>query len=128
MAEQSSSTLFIAGLDEHKEKVHSAMYYDLWSNGPFEINEFPDYTLIDHFKKPIPSFPPREAILDYLIGKSKYQWGNSNNQSSFLFTFEINHQWCHTILDFFWNSAIFLAQKNVFYFQPNLTKSGIPTP
>ena len=73
IAEQSSSTLFIAGLDEHGEKVHSAMYYDLWSNGPFEIKEFPDYTLIDHFKKPIPSFPPREAILDYLIGKSKYQ-------------------------------------------------------
>jgi trimethylamine monooxygenase len=67
----SSSEFITAGLDEHGERVHSAMYYDLWSNGPFEINEFPDYTLIEHFKKPIPSFPPREAILDYLKGKFK---------------------------------------------------------
>ena len=44
------------------------MYNDLWSNGPFEINEYPDYTLIDHFKRPIPSHPPREVCLDYLQG------------------------------------------------------------
>jgi trimethylamine monooxygenase len=55
-------------LDENGEKVHAAMYNDLWTNGPFEINEFPDYTLLDHFKRPYPSHPPRAVCLDYMEG------------------------------------------------------------
>lgn len=57
-------------MDEHGENVHGSMYRDLWSNGPKEAGvEYPDYTFEDHFGKPIPSFPPREVIYDYLKGK-----------------------------------------------------------
>ena len=45
------------------------MYRHLWSNGPKEALEFPDYTFEDHFGKAIPSFPPREVLFDYLQGK-----------------------------------------------------------
>ncbi len=58
----------MSGLDENGEKVHAAMYNDLWTNGPFEINEFPDYTLLEHFKRPYPSHPPRSVCLDYMEG------------------------------------------------------------
>ena len=44
------------------------MYRNLWSNGPKEALEFPDYTFDDHFGKPIASFPPREVLFDYLQG------------------------------------------------------------
>ena len=44
------------------------MYHNLWSNGPKECLEFPDYTFDEHFGKPIPSFPPREVLYDYLKG------------------------------------------------------------
>jgi trimethylamine monooxygenase len=44
------------------------MYNDLWTNGPIEVNEYPDYTLIEHFKKPIPSHPPRAVVFDYQQG------------------------------------------------------------
>ena len=59
----------LPGLNEHGEKVHGAMYNDLWTNGPIEVNEYPDYTLMEHFKKPIPSHPPRAIVLDYQQGK-----------------------------------------------------------
>ncbi len=57
------------GTDEHGEVVHSSMYKHLWSNGPKEALEYPDYTFMDHFGKPVPSFPPRAALLDYLQGR-----------------------------------------------------------
>ena len=44
------------------------MYRYLWSNGPKECLEFPDYTFEEHFGKAIPSFPPREVLFDYLQG------------------------------------------------------------
>ena len=47
------------------------MYQGLWSNGPKECLEFPDYTFDEHFGKAIPSYPPREAIYDYLKGEHK---------------------------------------------------------
>jgi trimethylamine monooxygenase len=59
------------GLDEHGEPVHSSMYRYLWSNGPKECLEFADYSFDDHFKQPIPSFPPREVLYDYIIGRAK---------------------------------------------------------
>ena len=31
--------------------------------------ELPHYTFDEHFGKPIPSFPPRAALLDYLEGR-----------------------------------------------------------
>ena len=56
-------------MDDHGEPVHGSMYRYLWSNGPKEASlEFPDYTFEDHFGKPIPSFPPREVLFDYLKG------------------------------------------------------------
>lgn len=56
------------GLDENGESVHSSMYKNLFSNAPKECLELPDYKFSDHFGKDIPSFPPREVILDYLRG------------------------------------------------------------
>ena len=44
------------------------MYRNLWSNGPKEALEFPDYTFDEHFGKPIASYPPREVLRDYLQG------------------------------------------------------------
>ena len=41
----------------------------LWSNGPKECLEFPHYTFEEHYGKPIPSFPPREVLFDYLKGR-----------------------------------------------------------
>lgn len=57
------------GVDEHGEPVHNSMYRYLWSNGPKECLEMSNYTFDEHFKKPIPSFPPRVVLRDYLIGR-----------------------------------------------------------
>ena len=51
------------------EPVHNSMYRYLWSNGPKEALEFADYSFEDHFKRPIPSFPPREVLRDYIVGR-----------------------------------------------------------
>ncbi len=59
------------GLDEYGEPVHGSMYRYLWSNGPKECLEFADYTFDRHFKQPIPSFPPREVLYDYIVGRAK---------------------------------------------------------
>ncbi|MDY6999758.1 MAG: NAD(P)/FAD-dependent oxidoreductase [Actinomycetota bacterium] len=59
------------GLDEHGDPVHGSMYRYLWSNGPKECLEFSDYTFDEHFGRPIPSFPPREVLYDYIIGRAK---------------------------------------------------------
>ncbi|MEO1194195.1 MAG: NAD(P)/FAD-dependent oxidoreductase [Pseudomonadota bacterium] len=57
------------GLDEYGEPVHCSMYRYLWSNGPKEGLEFADYTFEEHFGKPIASYPPREVLLDYIVGR-----------------------------------------------------------
>ena len=76
------------GTDQYGERVHGSMYRSvsvsttrrdpvyryltsryLWSNGPKECLEFPQYTFEDHFGKAIPSFPPREVLFDYLQGR-----------------------------------------------------------
>jgi len=62
------------GLDQYGEAVHGSMYRYLWSNGPKECLEFPDYTFEDHYGKPIPSFPPREVLFDYQKGR----WSKNN--------------------------------------------------
>ncbi|MEO1390852.1 MAG: NAD(P)/FAD-dependent oxidoreductase [Cyanobacteria bacterium J06634_6] len=59
------------GLDEYGESVHGSMYRYLWSNGPKECLEFADYTFDEHFGQPIPSFPPREVLYDYITGRAK---------------------------------------------------------
>lgn len=61
------------GLDEYGEPVHGSMYRHLWSNGPKECLEFADYTFDQHFGQPISSFPPREALYDYLVGRAKQE-------------------------------------------------------
>ena len=43
----------------------------LWSNGPKECLEFADYSFDEHFGQPIPSFPPREVLYDYILGELK---------------------------------------------------------
>ena len=57
------------GLDEYGEPVHCSMYRYLWSNGPKECLEFPDYTFEQHFGRPIASYPPRAVLADYLRGR-----------------------------------------------------------
>jgi trimethylamine monooxygenase len=59
------------GTDQYGEPVHGSMYRYLWSNGPKECLEFADYTFDEHFKQPIPSFPPREVLYDYITGRAK---------------------------------------------------------
>jgi trimethylamine monooxygenase len=59
------------GLDEHGEPVHGSMYRYLWSNGPKECLEFADYSFEEHFGKAIPSYPPREVLRDYIVGRMK---------------------------------------------------------
>jgi trimethylamine monooxygenase len=59
------------GVEKHGEPVHGSMYRYLWSNGPKECLEFSDYTFDEHFGKPIPSFPPREVLEDYILGRAK---------------------------------------------------------
>lgn len=59
------------GLDSHGDPVHGSMYRYLWSNGPKECLEFADYTFDEHFGGPIPSFPPREVLYDYITGRAK---------------------------------------------------------
>ena len=59
------------GLDEHGEPVHGSMYRYLWSNGPKEALEFADYSFDEHFGRPIPSYPPRAVLFDYIQGRMK---------------------------------------------------------
>ena len=47
-----------------------------------EVNqEFTDYSFDEHFGKPIPSFPPREVLHDYIIGRVNK--GNLKNKIKF---------------------------------------------
>jgi len=55
------------------------MYSQLWTNGPKECVEFPDYTYEEHFGGLTTSFPPREACLDYIKGYAKKH--------------KVNHDW-----------------------------------
>ena len=57
------------GLDHNGEPVHSSMYRYLWSNGPKECLEFADYSFEEHFGRPIPSYPPRAVLQDYIMGR-----------------------------------------------------------
>ena len=66
------------GSDQYGDPVPNSMYRYLWSNGPKECLEFADYSFDEHFGKPIPSFPPREVLYDYIIGRVKK--GNLKNK------------------------------------------------
>jgi trimethylamine monooxygenase len=57
------------GLDEYGEPIHGSMYRYLWSNGPKEALEFADYSFEEHFGVPIPSYPPRAVLRDYIVGR-----------------------------------------------------------
>ena len=57
------------GSDQYGDPVPNSMYRYLWSNGPKECLEFADYSFDEHFGKPIPSFPPREVLYNYIIGR-----------------------------------------------------------
>ena len=56
------------GSDQYGAPVPNSMYRYLWSNGPKECLEFADYSFDEHFGQPIPSFPLREVLNDYIIG------------------------------------------------------------
>mmetsp|Transcript_26796 Transcript_26796/g.39645 ORF Transcript_26796/g.39645 Transcript_26796/m.39645 type:complete len:459 (+) Transcript_26796:192-1568(+) len=57
------------GVNQFGEPVHNSQYCHLWSNGPKECLEFADYHFEEHFGKAIPSYPPREVLRDYIIGR-----------------------------------------------------------
>ena len=59
------------GSDQYGDPVPHSMYRYLWSNGPKECLEFADYSFDEHFGQPIPSFPPREVLYDYILGRAK---------------------------------------------------------
>ena len=59
------------GTDEYGESCHGSMYKYLWSNGPKECLEFGDYSFEEHFGRPIPSFPPRRPLRDYITGRAE---------------------------------------------------------
>ncbi|UJR28242.1 hypothetical protein I4U23_009492 [Adineta vaga] len=60
----------LTGTDSCGEPIHSSMYRHLWSNGPKEVLEYVDYTFEQHFGIPIPSYPPRAVIYDYIVGRA----------------------------------------------------------
>src|SRR5690554_3902402 len=57
------------GVGKYGEPTHGSMYKYLWSNGPKECLEFADYSFDDHFGRAIPSYPPREVLKDYIMGR-----------------------------------------------------------
>lgn len=59
------------GVTAKGEPVHGSMYKHLWSNGPKECLEFPNYTFDEHFGFQIPSYPPYDVLKDYLDGYYK---------------------------------------------------------
>ena len=59
------------GSDQYGDPVPNSMYRYLWSNGPKECLEFADYSFDHHFGQAIPSFPPREVLFDYILGRAK---------------------------------------------------------
>ena len=66
---------------QYGDPVPNSMYRYLWSNGPKECLEFADYSFDKHFGKTIPSFPPREVLYDYIVGRAKS--GNLKNKVKF---------------------------------------------
>jgi len=59
------------GSDQYGDPVPNSMYRYLWSNGPKECLEFADYSFDEHFGQPIPSFPPREVLYNYILDRAK---------------------------------------------------------
>ena len=102
------------GLTAHGDALPNSMYRHLWSNGPKECLEFADYTFMEHFKKPIPSFPPRAVLQDYILGKAnKYNVQQfvkvqhavrhvEEKGSQFLVTYEdtVNNQTYNKVFDY----------------------------
>jgi trimethylamine monooxygenase len=79
------------GSDQYGDPIPNSMYRYLWSNGPKECLEFADYSFDEHFGKPIPSFPPREVLYDYILGRVKK--GNLKDKVKF------NHTVTSTLFD-----------------------------
>ena len=71
------------GADRHGEPVHSAMYRDLWINGPKECMEYPDYPFDAHFGRAVSSYLPREAMRDYIVGRVAEMAGRIRPQIRF---------------------------------------------
>jgi cation diffusion facilitator CzcD-associated flavoprotein CzcO len=53
------------------KKVDSStsMYEALWTNGPNQVIEYPDYTFKEHFKQALPIYLPRGALLEYMMAR-----------------------------------------------------------
>ena len=75
------------GSDQYGDPVPNSMYRYLWSNGPKECLEFADYSFDEHFTQPIPSFPPREVLYDYILGRAK----KANLKKYIIFNTTVTH-------------------------------------
>jgi trimethylamine monooxygenase len=64
------------GIDSNANPIHTGMYMHMWSKRPKETLEFPDYTFEKHFGESTCSYPPREALLDYIQGYYKHHGCN----------------------------------------------------
>lgn len=68
-AEEPQSTGFSENSSKPSDKTPN-MYSALWTNGPKEHFEFPDYNFVDHFgKASMPTYLPRKYVLDYILGR-----------------------------------------------------------
>ena len=67
------------GIDQDGQPVHQSMYRNLWTNGPKEDLEFPDYPCEKHWGGVTTSFPPREALRDYMRGYMEFHGVDLNS-------------------------------------------------
>lgn len=56
-----------SGDDGGAKSTHTSMYEALWTNGPKEMMEFFDHTYDEHFGQALPTFLPRECVLEYIL-------------------------------------------------------------
>jgi cation diffusion facilitator CzcD-associated flavoprotein CzcO len=54
---------------EQKADSTTSMYEALWTNGPNQFIEYPDYTLQEHFKQALPIYLPRAPLLEYMMAR-----------------------------------------------------------
>jgi cation diffusion facilitator CzcD-associated flavoprotein CzcO len=54
---------------EKRVDSSTSMYEALWTNGPNQFIEYPDYTFKEHFKQALPIYLPRGALLEYMMAR-----------------------------------------------------------
>lgn len=75
-SESSNSSSSSSSCEEEEDYIiegrttsSTCMYEALWTNGPSQGIEFPDYTFDEHFKHSLPIYMPRSALLEYMLAR-----------------------------------------------------------